>query len=108
MDSHVDRVPDTVQEPESHPVDEIEQLQAKVTQLEHAVDSHALIDQAMGVIIAVGRISPAEAWDLLRETSMRTNIKLRHVAELVVAWGETGNLAADIRDELARRLGSTG
>jgi hypothetical protein len=39
---------------------------------------------------------------------MSTNIKLRHVAELVVTWGVTGKLAADIREELATRLnGST-
>ncbi|GHH86895.1 hypothetical protein GCM10018793_60600 [Streptomyces sulfonofaciens] len=68
------------------------------------MDSHAVIDQALGVIVAVGRVSPAEAWDMLRETSMCTNIKLRHVAEAVVAWGETGALAPDIRDELTRRL----
>lgn len=36
---------------------------------------------------------------------MCTNIKLRHVAERVVTWGQGGrDLAADIRDELSRRL----
>jgi hypothetical protein len=58
----------------------------------------------MGVLIAVGRTSSAEAWDMLRETSMSTNIKLRHVAELIVTWGTTGHLATDIRSELSRRL----
>jgi hypothetical protein len=44
---------------------------------------------------------------------MCTNTKLRHVAELVVTLGvtgnlapDTGNLAPDIREELARRLSS--
>ncbi|MFG2794191.1 ANTAR domain-containing protein [Streptomyces sp. NPDC048419] len=83
---------------------QIHGLESKVGQLETAVESHAVIDQATGVLIAVGRLSPGEAWDVLRETSMSTNIKLRHVAELVVAWGTTGHLATDIQGELARRL----
>ncbi|MFB7999566.1 ANTAR domain-containing protein [Streptomyces sp. NPDC056002] len=64
----------------------------------------AVVDQAAGVLIAVGRMSSAEAWDVLRETSMRTDIKLRHVAELLVEWGRTGALCADIRIELDRQL----
>jgi hypothetical protein len=91
--------------PEGETGDErIRHLQDKVAQLEQAVESHAVIDQALGVLVAVGRISPAEAWDALRETSMCTNIKLRHVAELVVDWARTGDLAPDIREQLARRL----
>ncbi|MEV5476070.1 ANTAR domain-containing protein [Streptomyces sp. NPDC052207] len=103
MDIRSHESPGVVQEPGS-PAEEVQQLQAKVAQLERAVHSHAVIDQAIGVVIAVGRLTPAEAWDLLRETSMCTNTKLRHVAELVVTLGVTGNLTADIRKELARRL----
>ncbi|MEU1415312.1 ANTAR domain-containing protein [Streptomyces sp. NPDC005731] len=101
MDIRSHESPDVVQEPGS-PADEIQQLQAKVAQ--RAVHSHAVIDQAIGVVIAAGRLTPAEAWDLLRETSMRTNTKLRHVADLAVTLGVTGNLTADIRAQLARRL----
>ncbi|GAB2728131.1 ANTAR domain-containing protein [Streptomyces bullii] len=97
------RLPGAVQEPDT-PHRRITQLEAKVAQLEQAVDSHAVIDQAIGVVVAVGGMSPAEAWDVLRETSMCTNVKLRHVAQLVVGWGETGVLASDIRDELSARL----
>lgn len=79
-------------------------LESKAGHLEQAVESHAVIDQAMGVLIAAGRISAAEAWDVLWETSMSTNIKLRNVAELVVTWSATGHLATDIRSELSRRL----
>ncbi|MFI6559543.1 ANTAR domain-containing protein [Streptomyces sp. NPDC050534] len=84
---------------------QIHDLESRLGQLEIAVESHAVVDQAMGVLIAVGRLSPDEAWDILRETSMSTNIKLRHVAGLVVAWGRTGRLATDIQGELSRRLG---
>ncbi|MET8639330.1 ANTAR domain-containing protein [Streptomyces sp. NPDC004680] len=103
MHSHSHKLPVAVQEPKS-PADEIEQLQTKVTQLERAVHSHAVIDQAIGVVVATERLTPAEAWDLLCETSMCTNTKLRHVADLAVTLGVTGNLTADIRKELARRL----
>lgn len=64
----------------------------------------AVVDQAAGVLIAVGRMTSAEAWDVLRETSMRTDIKLRHVAELLVEWGRSGVLCADLRTELDRQL----
>ncbi|KUJ33736.1 hypothetical protein ADL25_43905 [Streptomyces sp. NRRL F-5122] len=108
MESHANELPGAVPEPENHAVDQINELRSKVAQLENAVDSHAVIDQAIGIIVAVGRLTPGQAWDLLREASMSTNIKLRHVAELVVTWGVTGKLAADIREELATRLnGST-
>ncbi|MED7827278.1 ANTAR domain-containing protein [Streptomyces chiangmaiensis] len=107
VDSHSHKLHGAVQEPAGHP-DEIQQLQTKVAQLERAVSSHTVIDQAIGVVVAVGRMTPAESWGLLRETSMCTNTKLRHVAELVVTLGVTGNLTADIREELARRLSSAG
>ncbi|WP_055489115.1 ANTAR domain-containing protein [Streptomyces sp. TP-A0356] len=103
MEAHAGKLPGAVQEPETRP-DRVRQLQTEVAQLQHALTSHAVIDQAIGVIIAVGRMTPAEAWDVLRETSMCTNIKLRHVADLVVTWGQGGVLAADIRDELSVRL----
>lgn len=108
VESHANELPGAVPEPENHADDQVNELRSKVAQLEKAMDSHAAIDQAIGVIVAVGRLTLGQAWDLLRETSMSTNIKLRHVAELVVTWGVTGKLASDIREELASRLnGST-
>ncbi|WP_372349270.1 ANTAR domain-containing protein, partial [Streptomyces sp. KL116D] len=80
------------------------ELEGEVSQLKHAVASHADIDQAIGVVLAVGRLTPAEAWDVLRETSMRTNTKLHRLGELVVEWGRGGELPADIRTEMDRQL----
>ncbi|WP_262386879.1 ANTAR domain-containing protein [Streptomyces sp. TRM49041] len=82
----------------------IEQLKTQIAHLERAVESHAVIDQAMGVLMAVGGCSSSKVWDVLRETSMCTNTKLRHVAELVVHWAHTGNLPSNLRTELRRRL----
>ncbi|MET7544071.1 ANTAR domain-containing protein [Streptomyces sp. NPDC005507] len=80
------------------------ELEMEVGQLKHALASHEVVDQAIGVIVATGHMSPGESFDVLREVSMHTNIKLRHVAELVIEWGRTGNLCADVRHELDRRL----
>ncbi|MFD7202955.1 ANTAR domain-containing protein [Streptomyces sp. NPDC059893] len=86
----------------------LEALESKAVQLQRAVRSHTMVDQAIGVLVAVGRLSPAERWDVLREVSMHTNIKLRHVAELLIEWGQSGALCSDIRRELDRQLAQRG
>ncbi len=51
-----------------------------------AADSHrAVIDQAMGITAARTGLTVEEAFDLLRGASMRSNVKLRVLAERVVA-----------------------
>lgn len=82
----------------------IDQLEAEKAQLQRAMESHAVVDQALGVIATVGRMTPDEAWDIIRETSMRTNIKLRNVAESLVAWAHSRNLSPTIRDALPTEL----
>lgn len=82
----------------------LEALESEVDQLHQAVRSYTIVDQAIGVLVAVGQLSPAEGWDVLREVSMRTNIKLCHVAELLIEWGQSGALCSDIRRELDRQL----
>lgn len=46
-----------------------------IAELQRAVTSHEEIGHAVGVLIAVHRILPAQGWELLRATSQRTNIK---------------------------------
>lgn len=82
----------------------VSELADEVDQLKHAVRSHATVDQAIGVVLAVGRLSPDEAWDVIREVSMRTNTKLRDVSEEIVKWGYTGTLDGGLRVELERQL----
>ncbi|MFJ9176050.1 ANTAR domain-containing protein [Streptomyces sp. NPDC102360] len=79
-------------------------LEAQVEQLTEAVTAHAEVDQAIGVVVAVGGLSPAEAWDVLREISMRSNVKLRLVALRLVAWPRTQELDPVIRAELQHQL----
>ncbi len=62
--------------------------------------SHAVVDQAIGVIVALGRMTPDGGWTVLREVSQHTNIKLRNVAELILFWGRSGRIPEEIRAEL--------
>ncbi|MGJ5748668.1 ANTAR domain-containing protein [Streptomyces puniciscabiei] len=81
--------------------DELAALQEEVTQLRTAVVSHAVIDQAIGVVISVGGLRPEQGWDVLREVSQHTNIKLREVARYLVHWPSGGQLPAGVRRALS-------
>lgn len=99
---------DTIQQsalPSESAVDILERLEGENVQLKQAVRSHAVIDQAIGVIVALGQLTPDQGWDALRGISQNTNIKLRHVAELIVAWARTGELSPEIHSQLAHQLG---
>ncbi|GGV72809.1 ANTAR domain-containing protein [Streptomyces griseoloalbus] len=90
--------------------DRILQLEEEVQQLKDAVASHAVVDQAIGMIVALGRVSPDQGWTVLKEVSQRTNIKLRNVADMILVWGRTGLLPAHVRtvlEEVLDRLGPT-
>jgi small nuclear ribonucleoprotein (snRNP)-like protein len=89
------------------PADETErivELREEVQQLKEAVTSHAVVDQAIGMMVALGRVGPDEGWAVLREVSQHTNIKLRNVAELILLWGRSGEIPAEIRAELEAAL----
>ncbi|WP_062645890.1 ANTAR domain-containing protein [Streptomyces maremycinicus] len=75
-------------------------LQEEIDQLKEAIASHAVVDQAIGVVVALGRMTPDEGWVVLRELSQHTNIKLRNVAELILVWGRLGDMPEEIRAEL--------
>jgi hypothetical protein len=53
-------------------------------QLGEALASRAVIDQAKGVLAAVRSLTPDAAFDVLRETSQRRNVRLRTLAERLV------------------------
>ncbi|MFD3839491.1 ANTAR domain-containing protein [Streptomyces sp. NPDC058642] len=80
------------------------ELQAEVEQLKEAVASHAVVDQAIGMMVALGRVTPDEGWVVLKEVSQRTNIKLRNVADLILIWGRNGDLPPEIHAELEAAL----
>lgn len=80
--------------------EELLALREENRQLKEGMLAHARIDQAMGVLVALGGITPDEAWDLLREVSMNTNMKLRMVAESLVGWPAGETLPDDVRKAL--------
>ncbi|GAA2782076.1 ANTAR domain-containing protein [Streptomyces rameus] len=84
--------------------DRVAALQAEVEQLKEAMASHAVVDQAIGMIVALARVTPDLGWEVLKEVSQHTNIKLRHIAELILIWGRRGEIPADIRAELEDAL----
>ncbi|HEU0131770.1 MAG TPA: GAF and ANTAR domain-containing protein [Mycobacteriales bacterium] len=55
-----------------------------VRQLETAMASRAVIEQAKGILVAGKHCTPEDAFDLLRQASQRENVKLRDVAERIV------------------------
>lgn len=57
---------------------------ATAEHLRHALDSRAVIDQAIGIIRAVSGRTAEEAFDQLRQISQIENIKLRDVARRMV------------------------
>ncbi|MFF7645624.1 ANTAR domain-containing protein [Streptomyces canus] len=91
----------------NEPADESERifaLQEEIGQLKEAVVSHAVVDQAIGMVVALGRITPDEGWEVLKEVSQHTNIKLRYVAELILLWGRSGEIPPEIRVQLEEAL----
>jgi hypothetical protein len=84
--------------------DAVLHLQEEIDQLKEAVASHAVVDQAIGMVVALGRVTPDQGWEVLKEVSQHTNIKLRSVAELILVWGRTGDMPAQIRAELEDAL----
>lgn len=53
-------------------------------QLERALESRGVIEQAKGILMAAQRCSAEEAFDLLRRASQRENRKLREIAAQIV------------------------
>ncbi|MEU2221823.1 ANTAR domain-containing protein [Streptomyces sp. NPDC018347] len=80
--------------------DQLRALQEEVGQLRQALVSHALIDQAIGVVMTVSGLRPEQGWDALRHMSQHTNIKLREVARCLVEWPTRGRLPEVIRRSL--------
>jgi transcriptional regulator with GAF, ATPase, and Fis domain len=52
--------------------------------LQHALASRAVIDQALGIVMGQNRCSADAAFDILRTTSQNRNVKLRDIAAAMV------------------------
>jgi hypothetical protein len=84
--------------------DRIFALQEEIGQLKEAMVSHAVVDQAIGMVVALGRVTPDQGWEVLKDVSQHTNIKLRNVADLILIWGRSGEIPPEIQAELEDAL----
>ncbi|WP_051515952.1 GAF and ANTAR domain-containing protein [Candidatus Blastococcus massiliensis] len=64
-------------------------LSEQAQNLQLAMDSRAVIEQAKGVLIAQRRVSADEAFEILRDASQRYNRKLRDIATGIVEAAQT-------------------
>ncbi|MFF1319565.1 MULTISPECIES: ANTAR domain-containing protein [unclassified Streptomyces] len=83
---------------------EVVELRGKNKQLEQALVSRAVIDQARGMVMVLAPCSSERAWDLLVDVSQHCNIKLRDVAAALVATTKGQEFPEAIRREWARAL----
>lgn len=65
--------------------DELEKARLRVQQLEHAVETHGRIGQAMGILMARYGIGNEAAFAALARVSQNHNLKLRRLADAVIA-----------------------
>ncbi|MEV6793241.1 ANTAR domain-containing protein [Streptomyces sp. NPDC051320] len=90
---------------------EVDQLRAEVDQLRQTMKTRPVIDQARGMVMALGRCSSQRAWEVLVEVSQHSNTKLRHVAESLVASATGASMPCPVGDALnvaLRRLRTGG
>ncbi|WP_327181150.1 ANTAR domain-containing protein [Streptomyces sp. NBC_01334] len=71
-------------------------LQEEVEQPKAAVASHAVVDRAVEVMVTLGRMQPDQGWIVLKEVSQHTDAKLRHLAELILVRGRTGETRGSV------------
>ena len=69
--------------------DRLAEAQEKIGQLEEALESRVVIEQAKGVLAERLAISVGEAFDILRYAARSHRTKLREVARRVVEDGQT-------------------
>ncbi|MCM3925491.1 ANTAR domain-containing protein, partial [Frankia sp. AiPs1] len=85
---------------------EIEQLRLSVVQLEHALASRVIVEQAIGVLAERNQIRPREAFERLRRTARGMGRRVHDLARQVV--DSVGDPRAVLPGELGGRGGPAG
>jgi transcriptional regulator with GAF, ATPase, and Fis domain len=62
-----------------------------VEQLEEALKSRAIIDQAIGILMEREKVGSREAFEMLRTASQHSNVKLREIAIRIVEGNGNGS-----------------
>ncbi|MDT0476238.1 ANTAR domain-containing protein [Streptomyces sp. DSM 41014] len=106
------RTPDPLSpDPRPAPDAEVRRLETEVAHLHEAVASHAVVDQAIGVVVALAKTTPARGFEVLREICRHTDVELRAVAAHLIGWTQGEPLPAEVAralDTAVERLGSDG
>ncbi|MFD5017151.1 ANTAR domain-containing protein [Streptomyces chartreusis] len=84
--------------------DQVFELEAGVRQLKEDLSADATVNQAIGMMLALGRVTPDKGQAVLHDVAQHTHLKPARVAELVVLWARTGEIPAEIRAELEEAL----
>ncbi|MEW2163769.1 ANTAR domain-containing protein [Streptomyces sp. NPDC007084] len=63
-----------------------------------------LVEQATGVVMALGRLDAGQARRALSEVARRTGIALDRIAELLTVWAPTGELNLGLRIALEEAI----
>ncbi|MWA08248.1 ANTAR domain-containing protein [Streptomyces sp. BA2] len=80
------------------------ELRAANDQLQRALASRAVIDQAIGMVMVLAPCANGTARSLLVDVSQHSNVKLREVATALVATADGEALPEPLRNELRRAL----
>jgi ANTAR domain len=65
--------------------DELSRLKASVRQLEHALASRVVVEQAIGVLSERWRVAPRDAFEHLRRVTRSHGLRIHDLAKLVIA-----------------------
>jgi hypothetical protein len=64
--------------------DEVVRLRASVRQLEHALSSRVIVEQAIGVLSERWRVVPRDAFEQLRRVTRSHGLRIHELAKLVI------------------------
>jgi hypothetical protein len=65
-------------------LDEVARLRASVRQLEHALASRVIVEQAIGVLSERWRVAPRDAFEQLRRVTRSHGLRIHDLAKLVI------------------------
>ena len=86
-------------------LDEVARLRASVRQLEHALASRVIVEQAIGVLSERWRVAPRDAFEQLRRVTRSHGSRIHDLAKRVIESSTDPDI--DLPDELAQSARGT-
>jgi hypothetical protein len=82
---------------------ELEALRREIESLRIALETRTVIANATGLLMGVGNVTAAEAFEQLRRASQRTNQKLRELAAAIIQRHEEQVRVSRMRPQTHRK-----